>query len=159
MKGGLLLSQRHSSRNKWRLRWLAGFFYWQGRRLPHAEADEYEEKRRFVRVPSRNLIRITHTDEIAQDILLNLVNLSEGGFRLPLPRFGHWPGILKASLNLKEFNCQIPVLFKIVWAQKIPDRGRETIAYMGVQNLEMSPGHLTLLRGLIAQKLARRRAC
>ncbi len=154
------MSHRSSSRNKRSWRWLTGFFWLQ--RLQAAGPSEvhgHVEKRRFIRVPSRNLIRITHTDETSQDILLNLINLSEGGFRLPLPHFRQWPGILRARLNLKEFDCQIPVLFKIVWAQKIPEEGQEAIAYMGVQNLEMSPGHVVLLRGLIAQKLARRRTC
>lgn len=115
------------------------------------------ERRRFPRVPSRNLIRILRRDSLKLDHLFNLGDFSENGLRVRTDLDAGPGSVIEAVVNFREMNYELPLRLRVVWAHK----SRHGLAWggqMGTQIIWYPENGRFLLKQLVYEKMTRMRA-
>jgi len=115
------------------------------------------ERRRFPRVPSRNLIRVFRRDQLQLDHLFNLADFSESGLRIRTDLDAHPGSTIDAVVSFSERSLHIDLKLRVVWVHK-SRRGLAWGGQMGVETLHLAPELRTLIKLMVIQKLGRLRA-
>jgi len=115
------------------------------------------ERRRFSRVPSRNLIRILSRDQLQLDHIFNIADFSEAGLRIRTDLDAHPGSLIDAVINLRERNRHLAVKLRVVWTQK-SRRGYAWGGQMGAEMMNLSAESKNMLRLLVLEKQGRLRA-
>lgn len=122
--------------------------------------DRGMDRRSNPRVMSRNLIKVIRADGIPRNHIFNLIDLSENGFQFNGLR-DMMPGSqIEVVLNIREFNCQIPMDARIVWSQPISmeviwtrEFGRTRMRQAGAKILSIAETDRFVLKDFIDYKL------
>ena len=112
-----------------------------------------DNKREYVRIPSRNLVKITKLDGTEVEKVSNIFDLSEGGARmicyekLPINSF-----VTLLMLFLDE-DAEISLEAKVVWAE--PMKEKNAAYFTGIEFIHLSDVNARIIRSMVA-KLAGR---
>ena len=123
--------------------------------------DRGEDRRRYPRVPSRNLIKVIALEGQPENLIFNLLDVSEAGFQFAGLEYFENGMTLQVIVNIREFNRQIPMDARIVWSQPITmkvvwaENGweRSSMRQAGAEITEMSEADRYMLRDFVQDKL------
>lgn len=97
-----------------------------------------QNKRKYIRVVSKNLIKILKSDAFEDNKISNIIDLSSGGIRIVTAGKCDIGSKMDIQINLAEEEVQIPAEVVVRWVK--PWQGRKDVFYIGLEfvNLDSS---------------------
>ena len=107
-----------------------------------------ENKREYVRVPSRNLIKITKLDGTEVEKVSNIFDLSESGARMICYEKLPVNSVLTMLMLFSEEGSAITVEAKVVWAEPLKEKNASY--FTGVVFIHTSESNTRLIRRFLS---------
>ena len=108
-------------------------------------------QRNAPRLQSRNLVRFLRSDDMPQETMSNLLDLSATGLRFACNHKLSIGMILNLVINLPERKHQIPALGRVVWCRK--GDGRVPVYLIGITYVDMNDTDRRSLESYVRHRL------
>lgn len=111
------------------------------------EASGGQNKRKYVRVVSKNLIKILKSDAFEENKISNIIDLSGGGIRIVTAGKCDIGSKMHIQINLAEEESQIPAEVEVRWIK--PWQGRKDVFYIGLEFISLDASDKEILNRFV----------
>lgn len=111
------------------------------------EASSGQNKRKYVRVVSKNLIKILKSDAFEENKISNIIDISSGGIRIVTAGKCDIGSKMYIQINLAEEESQISAEVEVRWVK--PWQGRKDVFYIGLEFISLDASDKEILNRFV----------
>ncbi len=112
--------------------------------------DDPRNRRRFDRIPARNLVRILRESGEELERLSNVFDLSVGGVRIVCHEALPANTVLRIILNIPEKEATLELRARVAWT--CPMKGQKGAYFAGVEFMNMADKDRDILQEIVSSK-------